>query len=609
MNTRMFTVMAAVCVLAGTAVSHAQTPPGNGWVVLPVGEYRDLRTRAGQSPPADAAPEATLTRVDYTLAVEGDVVVGRASLFIDVLGAGWAAVALPTGLAVREARLDGQPLVLQAGPPLTVHVSRPGRTRLELDVVVTTGTVGGVDTITLPASNASVTHVDLNVPGTTHVVSATGGVVAERTAGTDATRWIVHGRPATALGLSWARRRDDLRAGDPLRLRARLDATAGLRDSVLQVATTVDVEVLQGVTREVVLAVPPDVAVTAVTGALIDDWRVDGGRLRITLLEAVASTVSCLVTSESRLPPAAEVVLPLLRVPQAERETGRVMVDVGGEAEVVAVAVQGLEALDGSGTAASPRERAFQLTPLGGTAERRLAVTIARYTPAAVPVATVDEARYRVLASTSGAVLVEAQYLVRNNQQSALTVTLPSAARLWQARVDGRRVRPGAVDGSRVLLPLDSAPRGGAPTATIVTLVYLDRQPAWTDGARVRLVLPALDLPVARTGLLVHHPPTVRPEVAIGPLRVTDDLGPFALAMAPPQPPEDPPTIHDTRSGASADVLALVTRLRRDQAGPASAGRNDPFSFPTIGPAVFLRSELTPEREALVLDLVLRPSR
>lgn len=608
MRSQTFAITMAVCLVAAAGSSRAQTPPG-GWVVLPVDEYRTLRTRAGQSPPAAAVADAVLTRLDYTLRVEGDVVLGRAALVVDVLGAGWATLPLPVGLAVREARLDGQPFVIDPGPPAVVHLSRVGRATLELEVVFTPSTAAGVETIAVPASTAAVTRVVLTVPGTTHVVSATGGVVLDRVAGNASTAWTVHGRSATPLALSWARRRDDPRAGEPLRLRTRIDATAGLRDTLLQVATTVELEVLQGVTRELVLAVPPDVTVTAVSGTLVDDWRVEGGQLRVTFLEAVSSTTTCVVRSESRLPAAADVALPMLRVPAAEREGGRISVDVGGEAEVVGMDVAGLETLDGPSAAASPRLRAFQLTPLPGTAERRLSLRIARYAPEAVPVATIDEARYRVLASASGALLVEAQYLVRNNQRSALTLTLPAGARLWQARVGGHRQRPGAVDGARVLLPLDRAPAGGEPTAVVVSIVYLDRQAAWSGDQPVRLVLPALDLPVARTGLLLHHPPSLRLEVGAGPLRLTDDLGPFAAPMTSPRPPSLAPAVDDQRSGATADVTALIARLRREQATPAAAPQHEWFAFPTVGPALFLRSELTPEAEPLALDLVLHPSR
>lgn len=600
----------SVCLVGGADTASAQTPPPPGWVVLPIDEYRELRTRAGQSPPSTTtAPEAALTRLDYALRVDGDVAVGRASLVIDVLGAGWAAVPLPAGLAVREARLDGQPLAIAPGPPPTVHLSRAGRTTLELDVVFTPAATAGVETITLPPSTAAVTRAVLTVPGTAHVVTATGGVVADRAAGTDATAWTVHGRAATPLALSWARRRAEPRAGEPLRVRTRLDATAGLRETLLSVATTVDVEVLQGATREIALAVPADVTVTGVSGPLVDDWRLDGARLRITLLEPVSGTTTCVVRTESRLPASPEVQVPLLRVPEAERETGRVSVDVGGEAEVVAASVAGLESLDGAGVAPSPRARAFQLTPLAGTAGRRLALTIARYVPEAVPVATVDEARYRVLASAGGAVLVDAQYLVRNNQRSAVTLTLPAGARLWQARVGDRRLRPGVVDGGRVLLPLDAAPSGGDPAAVVVSIVYLDHLPPWERDTAVRLVLPALDLPVARTGVLLHHPPSVRVDIGPGAFRLTADLGPFAQPLTAPRLAATPTDVEDTRSGASAEAVALIARLRRDDVARATIARDAEFDFPAVGPAVFLRSELTAEAEPPALALVLRSSR
>lgn len=609
MRSQTIAITMTVCLGAAAGTSRAQTPPA-GWVVLPVDEYRDLRTRAGQSPPASAAADGALTRIDYTLRVDGDVVAGRASLAIDVAGAGWVRVPLPAGLAVREARLDGQPLVIDPGPPPAVHLSRAGRTTLDLDVAFVPASTAGVDTITVPASAAAITRVELTAPGTTHVVSAQGGIVGDRRAEAGSTVWTAHGRAATPLALSWARRGDDARTGEPLRLRARLDAAAGLRDTLLQVATTVELEVLQGAARELTLAVPAQVTVTAVTGAVVDDWRVDGGRLRVLFFEPVTSTTTCVVRSESRLPASPDVAVPMLRVPEAERESGRISVDVGGEAEVVGAGVAGLEAQDGPGGGfASPRARAFQWLALPGTADRRLTLTIARYVPEAVPVATVDEARYHVLAAPSGHLLIDAQYLVRNNQRSALTITLPPGARLWDARVGNRRLRPGAVDGARVLLPLDAAPAVGEPAVTVVGVVYLDRQPPWVAGTGARVVLPALDLPIARSGVVLHHPPDLRLDVATGAFRLGGDLGPFAAPMTAPPPAPPAPAVDDLRSGASADVSALVARLRRDPAAPATRRREGEFAFPTVGPAVFLRRELTPEAEPPAIDLVLHSSR
>ncbi len=99
----------------------AQTTPlpvsPDGWVVLPVDEYRALRERANPQPPQPAAPpvDATLTRVDYDLRVENDTVAGRALLTIDVLRDGWTRVQIPAGLMVRDARLDGQPVLARRG--------------------------------------------------------------------------------------------------------------------------------------------------------------------------------------------------------------------------------------------------------------------------------------------------------------------------------------------------------------------------------------------------------------------------------------------------------------------------------------------------------------
>src|SRR5882672_4494947 len=91
----------------------AQTPaPPEGWVVLPVDEYRALRERAIPPAPLPGVPpvDATLTRVEYDLRVDSDSVGGRALLTIDVLRDGWTRVQIPAGLMVRDATLDGQPV-------------------------------------------------------------------------------------------------------------------------------------------------------------------------------------------------------------------------------------------------------------------------------------------------------------------------------------------------------------------------------------------------------------------------------------------------------------------------------------------------------------------
>ena len=112
---RAITSLLIVFSVAWGAVSVAQEKPAEsshlaGWVVIPVDEYRVLRAKAypvehdPEPPPLDA----TLTRVDYDLHVSGELVTGRADLTVDVLKDGWVRVPVPTGLLVREARLEGK---------------------------------------------------------------------------------------------------------------------------------------------------------------------------------------------------------------------------------------------------------------------------------------------------------------------------------------------------------------------------------------------------------------------------------------------------------------------------------------------------------------------
>src|SRR5438477_3236297 len=102
MNRARMAVAAITLWIACVATSlFAQTTtPADGWVVLPVDEYRALRERAVPPPPAPLAPpvDATLTRIDYDLRVDTDSIAGRALLTIDVLKEGWTRVQIPAGL-------------------------------------------------------------------------------------------------------------------------------------------------------------------------------------------------------------------------------------------------------------------------------------------------------------------------------------------------------------------------------------------------------------------------------------------------------------------------------------------------------------------------------
>src|SRR5437899_7692485 len=172
---RLGLVVACVCLRA--AAGSAQTTPPEGWVVLPVDEYRALRDKALPPPPPAAAPpvDATLTRIDYELRVDNDSVSGRALLTIDVLRDGWTRVQIPAGLMVRDARLDGRPVSLVESPPPHVLLSRAGRSILTLDVVLPVAASAGTESVTIPPSAAPISRAALAVPRGGVDLTANGG--------------------------------------------------------------------------------------------------------------------------------------------------------------------------------------------------------------------------------------------------------------------------------------------------------------------------------------------------------------------------------------------------------------------------------------------------
>src|SRR5262244_3210724 len=136
-----FIAAVATRAQAQTAASSSGSSPSTpGWVVIPVEEYKHLRAQAfpAEREPDPPPVEATLTRVDYDLHVNGngDLATGQASLTVDVIKDGWVRVPIPAGLLVREARLDGKLVSLVSGPAgkspgqLSAVLSHSGRSAL-----------------------------------------------------------------------------------------------------------------------------------------------------------------------------------------------------------------------------------------------------------------------------------------------------------------------------------------------------------------------------------------------------------------------------------------------------------------------------------------------
>ena len=636
-----------LCVFCATTASAQTATHAPGWVVITIGDYRSLHAKAY---PPDREPEgppvdATLTRVDYDLRIDGDLASGRASLTVDVLKDGWVRVPIPVGLLVREAKLDGKLVSLVPSPAgrgnqLSALLSKPGRAVLQLDIALPVASNADEESISLPSTGSGVTRATVRLPRQGVDIRLNGGLLADKSESGAESKWLAYARGNEPLTFTWKRKTEDHRSTQALRLRGSLTELTGLGEDTTTIVAEVNVEVTQGAAKEVHIALPDKVTVNQVSGATVADWEMKDGQLAVTFLEPVEQNAKFVVSGETRSPRDGQIDIPLLRLLNTERDTGGVAVEVLGAGEINKFKTEGLENADATdlGEIVSSRQStslsAFRFRSGDAKTTRSLTVNVARYTPQAVLMANVAEARYNVLITNEGKQLVQARYAVRNNQRNFLKITLPTGATLWSASLAGKPVRPGQSPDGSVLLPLEKAHAGEDSPEFAVEIVYVNRGTAWNDKGQFKLGLPALDLPVSRTGLLVFHPPLFKVTTDAGAFRVETYEDPLSAALNPPPPPAPPPSAimprtitglavaapaaNEPGAGLSSLESAITTNRLTDQAakqaavdnfratlqgGKASGILPIKVSFAALGPSLYLVSELTGENQSPSTDL------
>ena len=614
---------ARFCLAQGQANS-------DGWVVLAVDEYRALRKAAYPAAVQPAPPpiEAALTRVDYDLKINGELASGEARLTVDVIKDSWVRVAIPTGLLVREARVDGKQVSLVTEPSgkganaSYLLFSHAGRSVVSLTVEMAVSSVAGTDILQLPAGAAAVTRGSVTLsqaagasatsPSQGVEVHVTGGLLLEKSESATESHWVAYGRGNEALTFAWKRRVEERKPALPLKLRGSLTELVGLGEDSTQVSAEVQIAVLQGEATEVHLQLPEHLAINQVAGALVADWESTAQELTVTFIQPVTQTTAFTVNGEVRLPRDGQIDVPIIRLASAERESGGLAVEVLGAGEIRTHKAAGMEEAEAAdlealiSTRQSPSLIAFRLLPSEGQSRRSLALDVARYTPQAILTANIEEAYYSALVTPDGKMLVVAKLAVRNNQRSFLRLKLPSTAVLWSASVAGRPIRPGLAPDGSLLLSLEKTRSGEDSPAFPVEVAYLDKVPKWTEKGRARVQLLTLDLPISKSGLVLRYSPLFR----LTPV-------PGSLRSAPYQPPQSPAFSPNYSSAATAATQAIQKDAEdkassRGQAiGPSlrpthasTPVRNLPIrvAFPNFGPSIFFVSELTGENQMPVLE-------
>src|SRR5579859_8155778 len=224
-----------------------------GWVVISVDDYQSLRTRAfpTERDPEPPPVDATLTRVDYDLRIAGDLATGRASLTVDVLKDGWVRVPIPSGLLVREARLDGKLVSLvsasgKGASQLSAVLAHAGRAVLLLDIALPVNASAGEERISLPSTSSGVTRAAVQLPRQGVDVKLMGGLLTEKTETGEESKWLAYARGNEPLTFTWHRKIEDHHITLPLRQRGSLTQLTSLAEDSTSLYAEVNIEVTQG---------------------------------------------------------------------------------------------------------------------------------------------------------------------------------------------------------------------------------------------------------------------------------------------------------------------------------------------------------------------------
>jgi hypothetical protein len=220
--------------------------------------------------------------------------------------------------------------------------------------------------------------------------------------------------------------------------------------------------------------------------------------------------------------------------------------------------------------------------------------------------------------SADGKELVQARYAVRNNQRNFVKVTLPAGAVVWSVSLAGRPVRPGQSPDGSLLLPLEKSRGGDDAPAFAVEILYLTKAAAWSEKGQEKLTLPALDLPISRTGLLLYYPPLFRVSAEPGTFRTQEYVNPVSAALEPTSTalsyavggPIEFDRLeqfaklqsNDEKEKKDATRALLDTFKAKSVAGRVTGILPINVAFPAFGPSIFLVSELTSENQSPAAD-------
>ena len=499
-------VMLTASLSAQTPARPVDTPrsdPSRS-VTLSLTEYNRLVNLANRPTqgPALAPVGAVLSSAELRVRVERDSARGVFTLAGDVLRPGINRVNLLSSATLIEGTVSGRPLPLDSdGTMHTALLPGPGPFAVTLEWGTPLLFGPGRASFVLPAPPAGTVRATIDVPGDQADVHVSAGLITRRSAVDGRTIVEITMRPGVQTDVWWSMRDSaPIAAARDVRMLGDVLTLVTLGDSDVRMVALVDVAVVQGEPRTIVVRLPAGYELTSISGSSLESSDQRDGAVILTLTDPTIRRHQFLVTLERTHAGGSftlDTAFPSL--PEAQRERGEVGIEGVGTLDLTATA-QGMHRVDVrelnqalQSLARLPLLSAFRYQRSGPT-PTALNVEVKRFEDAGVLAAVSDRATVTTLVTSEGRALTEIKMHVQNRAQPFLRVSLPPGATIVSAEVADEPVKPAlGADGTRIpLLRPGLKPNGGY----IVSFVYMHAGSPFARKGEFQMALPRMDIPI-----------------------------------------------------------------------------------------------------------------
>lgn len=527
-------------LLLSMAVAAPTFNSGSGKVELPWNDFNTLYQKyvLDQQPKPAAPRDWTLDRAAFSGTVVGTGDDAYAVVKLNLRGVvhkkeGWATVPLlGAATALRSATIGGKDAALYVqGGYYTLITDKTGPFEANLEFVVKLFNADGETGFTLPLPAAGATVVGLAVPSAEELTFEVPGAQGLNVTSSGAERRLEAYVPSmSSLTVSWSRKIKEQSAEEAKR-EARVYAEArtliGVSEGVLSAKADIDYTVLHAKVDKFHVDLPTDVTVLDVRGNGIRTWtQPKTGGIDVELNYGAEGLYRLGIDYERSLSAGAD--LPLVKLTGVTRETDYIGVDARSAVELVAKGASGAVPIDvrelpAAITGATDFPVLLAYRARGG--DVKIPLEVRQHPDMDMLVTLVDTGAAETLVTEDGRRMTRLRYGVRNNRKQFLNVSLPAGAEVWSASVAGRGVKVARGE-KGVLVPLvRSDASGGALSAFLVELVYVEGGGELANGrGEMKVELPRVDAPTSVLQWTVYIPSTatIIPRTSEGTVRRVD---------------------------------------------------------------------------------------